>query len=255
MSAGDATSDHATSVRRGTGPKPSADPNPTRTPPEAAALRLVRSIGTPSAETDRHPADPEPSELAVGFAELLRSLPMEAVADVERLLAWRLTYVEPAVLREARLGLLLDMVTDAEGSMPLADDYETERAARAAQGESWPAASTLSRVYNGWARACRAAIRLVEVGVSTAVGSAGAPSTRAPNGAPRRNVVFAALSQYRREYGRWPAQTEYHRWRRDLRRRASRLGLDDPELPSLPQIRASFGDFDRATGAARRSAW
>lgn len=190
-----------------------------------------------------------PSETGVVLGRLVRALPAEAQDDLIALLSHRLTYITPGRARELRLGLLIEMVANSQGSIPTADSYEKLRRERTVEGETWPTASTLSRGYNGWDRAVRAAMRTSAVrgtGVSTGNKHVGWKT------AFTRTEVIDAFVRFRREVGCWPTIVEYQTWSRDLRRLARKGGRRDPRVPSQPQIERTCGSFQRAIALAKR---
>jgi hypothetical protein len=191
-----------------------------------------------------------PSEAAQMIAAIVPALPAEAVADLQALLAMRLEFTTPALAREARLGLLLDLVAVSQGELPDTAAYEAERELRRERGEDWPAASTLARAYNGWDRACRAAIRLHFDG-----GAARVPANHHHGGdhAPysRAEILDAIIRFHDSHDQTWPRSGEFFAWGAALRKRARRVGAPDPRIPNAKQVRAAFGEFERAVRAAR----
>jgi hypothetical protein len=145
---------------------------------------------------------PEPTEAAQVLAAIVPALPGDAVRDLQLLLAHRLAFISPSLARELRLGLLLDLVAVSDGELPSTDDYEHERAGRARRGQAWPAASTLARGFNGWSRACAAAMRLHHLGSPArmprdfAHGGASAPYSRAQ--------VLGAIRRFHARERAWP---------------------------------------------------
>ena len=61
------------------------------------------------------------SDRAATYIELLPALSLGGMQHVERAMFARLARPRPAALREARLGLLIDMLDDT-GTVPRADD-------------------------------------------------------------------------------------------------------------------------------------
>ncbi len=106
---------------------------------------------------DGRSAEPRVSEMARVIAELVPSLPVETVVDLGRLVQRRLTMVDSHATRFARLGLLIDMVSEESGEVPSTDAYDRLRAERLSAGEVWPAHSTLCVAFGGWVGAVRTA--------------------------------------------------------------------------------------------------
>jgi hypothetical protein len=191
-----------------------------------------------------------PSEVAVALVELLPALPAEAITDLQALLAMRLDFVAPSVAREARIGLLLDLVVVSDGELPGTDTYEQAREHSQCRGETWPAASTLARAYNGWDRACRAAMRLYHLG-----GRARTPSDyhHGGRGEPySRAEVLDAIICFRDSHDNtWPQRGEFFQWGTAQRKLARRAGAPDPRIPNAKQLKTVCGRFDQAVRAAR----
>jgi hypothetical protein len=195
------------------------------------------------------PGDGRPSEVALALVDLLSAMPVDAVADLQALLAMRLHFIAPAIAREARLGLLLDLVAVSHGELPDTAAYEQARDQAQGRGESWPAASTLARAYNGWDRACMAAIRLYHLG-----GRARTPSDyhHGGRGQPysRAEVLDAIIRFHDSHDGTWPRRGEFFKWGTVLRKHARRTGAADPRIPNAKQVESACGRFDQAVRAA-----
>jgi len=194
--------------------------------------------------------DTTPSEVALLVAGLLPTLPPQTVRDLQALIAQRLTFVGAAEAREARLGLLLDLVAVSGGEIPATADYEDERARRRKQGEVWPNASVLSRAYNGWPRACLAAMRLhFRSGAGVSVEH---PQSRKKETFTRAEMLQAIVRFADAHEQRWPTYTEFFVWRRDLRQRARLSGSPSPRVPAPGDYRKYFANFPAAVRTARR---
>lgn len=193
-----------------------------------------------------------PSELAEGLAMVARSLSPDAAADVERLLAHAVGLPKPAVLREARLGLLIEMVSDGSGLVPSVRDYLAAREQRRQRGEQWPAPSSLIAAYGSFLTAVKAAMKLATLGTPARV----APShhhSREPSKAFTRTEAAAALRAFHDKHGYWPRSQEWGDWSALSRRLARQHGRPDPRLPNLTALRRLFGTFERAIVVARRA--
>ncbi len=200
---------------------------------------------------DGRSAEPRVSEMARVIAELVPSLPVETVVDLGRLVQRRLTMVDSHATRFARLGLLIDMVSEESGEVPSTDAYDRLRAERLSAGEVWPAHSTLCVAFGGWVGAVRTAMLLVLDG------------SRSP--VPARNhyrdakPVFslqdcvAAFIDCSRSLGVWPTEHEYEEWRRLSRELARLAGKPYPHYPSAQSWRRLFGPWVSLETAARRA--
>ena len=201
----------------------------------------------------RAPADLVRSDVAVAYIELLNDFAPDQLQLIERALLSDLAESTPAELREARLGLLMDMLADRSGVIPLADDYDRLREERAERGEVWPHSTTLLRAYShSWNLAVRAAMRLLFDGPAARV----ATSHRAKHTKTsdyERDEVKAALRRFHREHGgRWPRPTQFYDWAEYVRQHADYGGHPDPRLPSPSAVKRHFGTFDAALVAAQR---
>jgi hypothetical protein len=195
------------------------------------------------------PADA--SELAQGLAQILRPFPRQAIEDLERLLANDLGAPTSAELREARLGLLVEMISTADGEIPRTRDYDDLRRSRLeTKGERWPSASTLVESYGSFLAAVKAAMRLHHDGSAARV-----PHTHRHARAYRRytrDEVIAALRSFHDQFGSWPrSELEYLTWGETVRRARRYGGQPDPRIPTAKPIRKLFGDFQRALAVAR----
>lgn len=189
----------------------------------------------------------EPSEAAqLLVAAVLPHLSARDAEHLRRLIGDGLASPEPVVLREARLGLLIDLVTERTGEVPSVQAYEDLRVEREERGERWPSHSTLARAYGGWLGAVRAAMQ-VDVGRNPW----GTPSKRHRVPAYTRDEALAAVARCRSAMGAWPTEQEYVRWRRVERRGARGAGVLEPRLPSAGSLRRLTGTFSEAVRGAR----
>jgi hypothetical protein len=190
------------------------------------------------------PADA--SDLAQGLASILHAFPQQAIEDLERLISNDMGAPTPAELREARLGLLIEVVSSGEGEIPRTRDYDGVRKHRAqTRGEDWPAASTLVESYGSFLAAVKAAMRLHHDGSAARV-----PHTHRharPYKRYSRDEVVVAIRSFRDQHGTWPrSELEYLTWATTVRQARRNGGHRDPRLPSAKPIRTLFGGFQRA---------
>jgi hypothetical protein len=75
--------------------------------------------------------EPGASEVAWTLAALIPELSYQTCSDLRRLLARSVTVITPSERREARLGLLVDLVTERVGEVPSVADYENGAGAMA----------------------------------------------------------------------------------------------------------------------------
>jgi hypothetical protein len=220
------------------------------------------------ANTDPLPADPSeilgeapvrstlrlrPTETAAAIAAMTVELP-DAVGEALRdLLSHHLAVPPASFLREARLGLVAQMVR--HGEIVTHAEYEEERVNRKLLGEEWDSAETLAKAFGGWLRVLTATLHFY-YGHGRAPAETGAQSFAAPKACSKIETV-RALQKAHGLLDDWPTQWEYQEWRL-LVRRAARMrgGYDqngdarDPRLPDLPRIRYLFGSFDAAVNEA-----
>lgn len=179
--------------------------------------------------------------------------PDEAARQLARLLGHSLAAPSPAERRSARLGLLIDIVSEGEGEFVTAEAYELERGRRGGRGESWPAASSLSRAFGHWLSAVRAASRFWFDGGRARVASD--HSHARPSQAYRPSEIRSALLRAQTDLAlaadEWPTEWEYHEWAK-ISRRLARSAGSACRIPGAKQIRKAYGGYAAAVEAARR---
>jgi hypothetical protein len=210
-------------------------------------------LSAAGAEPGGDPVPVDASELAQGLAQILRPFPRQAIEDLERLLANNLGAPTPAELREARLGLLVELISTGDGEIPRTRAYDDLRRSRLeANGERWPSASTLVESYGSFLAAVRAAMRLHHNGSAARV-----PHTHRharPYQPYTRDEVIAALRSFHDQIGSWPrSELEYLTWGETVRRARRHGGHSDPRIPSAKPIRKLFGDFGRVLTIAKQN--
>ena len=200
-----------------------------------------------------------PSPVAAVLAKLTSALPESAAGELERLLANSLGAPKAAELRERRLGLLVELVSQGQGEIPTVRRYEQSRQARMTDpratpyDNAWPAASTLINAYGSFLAAVRAAMRLNWDGSAARI-----PHThrhaKPISKAYTREEVITALRKFRDDHGSWPrSELEYLTWGETLRRLRREGGHTDPRIPTAKPIRKLFGSFERAVELAIRA--
>jgi hypothetical protein len=193
------------------------------------------------------------SEAAELVASLIPVLPDETVLDLGRLLQRHLTTFSSQATRYARLGLLIDLVSDGSGVVPTTREYEAARAERAALGETdWPAHSSLHAAYGTWTKAVRAAMLLWRDGTGARV-----PASNHHHefrGMYSHDEAIGALQACRDAIGDSPTEGEYREWRQTARELARNAGVPYARHPSGPAWRRLFGTWTQFLAAAQRSA-
>lgn len=187
---------------------------------------------------------------AAALIGLVPNLDDATLRSIERLLLAGLAHPSGRELRAARLGLLVELVTELSGEIPTVEQYEARRDSRSAAGDSWPSSSSLADVYGGqWNLAVRAAMRLAFEG----------PRSRVPHTLRHarfreeftRDEVIAAIRRFAEEHdGRMPSAEQYYSWGEHLRRAARHGGRADPRIPSRTAVRRHFASFALAKRAA-----
>jgi hypothetical protein len=190
------------------------------------------------------------SECAQVLASLVPKLPEVTARTLMQLLGHHLAAPSAALRRQARLGLLIEMV--ARGTVPNTDQYMAERDLRRQRGENWPTYSVLINAYGHWLAAQKAAIKLVEIGSRARV------ATSHHHARFRRDTlrqeVPEAIMKCRDKLGDWPTEWEYYEWASLARRAARAAGKPEPHLPSSGPVNKLFGNYDEAVAAAKRLA-
>src|SRR3954454_3975792 len=94
----------------------------------------------------------EPNAVGQVVCDLIPVLPENVVTDLARLLSASLA--DPSFIQRStiRLGVLIGVVADGTGEIPSTRAYDDARKA-AVDGDAFPTASGLSRVYGGWLNA------------------------------------------------------------------------------------------------------
>lgn len=195
------------------------------------------------------------SEVAWVLAHLVPALSEATASDLRRLLSHSLTSPTASELREARLGLLIDLVSDGSGLVPGLADYEAARQRRLRQGQSWPSSSTLIQAYGGhWLAAVRSAMRIAFEGTKGRAPSSGHHLRSWSKPYTRQEVVKAVAECWRaiglNPNGAGPSQAEYLDWV-DLTKRAARQSGRSKRLPTQTVLIRLWPGWERLIDAAR----
>lgn len=191
----------------------------------------------------------EVAEMLAALAIDRHAFPDGAARDLMRLLSQALAQPAAADERQARLGLLIDLVREGRDYVTI-DAYQRARAARAKRGEDWPSASTLSRAMGHWLAAVQAASRFWFDGGPARVRAERSSAGRHAGYQPRQIVV--AIRTFHREHGEWPTAWEWERYIA-IRRRLDRRSGRGRRWPGLGQLRKAYGSFAGAVAAAERT--
>lgn len=182
------------------------------------------------------------------IAALVHALPEKTCADLHRLLAYSLAAPTPSELREARLGLLMELIRGLGGRVPRVSDYDRLRTRRARLAESWPSHSQLIRAYGNWLSAVGAALKL-DQGLPGVSYRAPRPPRRYTNEALLNAIDLCALST-----GGLPTESDYRDWARLTKEAEHRYGCGRVAVPGSVAIRRRFGTWSSAIRAASRRA-
>lgn len=190
------------------------------------------------------------SPYAYGLAENVPHWEVGPAWQLFEALSHSLAAPSPTRIREARLGLVIDLVRAGTGELPLIDEYEELRSARKKRGEKWPASSSLIEAYMSWPKVIRAAME-VHFGDGRVAHS---PKRQRPQDITySRQEIVEAFERCQREIGFAPTQWEFEEWAYVSRQIAWASGKT-PRIPGLKQIRKRFGGFDDLAEFVQRNA-
>jgi hypothetical protein len=174
------------------------------------------------------------------------AFPRQAAEDLQELLGHDLARPTPGERRQARLGLLIELLSDADDQPITTTLYDQARAEKKEQGQDWPDSSNLTRAYGHWLAAVRAATRFWLKGSK---GNVPHLYPEQPSDYMPQEVINGLIS-FRREYGDWPTAWEWDEYllvRREIARRAG----TQLRLPSRRAMRKAYGGFAKAVEAAQ----
>lgn len=176
------------------------------------------------------------------MAGIAPGLPAKTKFELKRLLSHSVSAPSSSELREARLGLLVELVST--GELPTVRTYSVHRNERRTQ-EDWPSVAGLIQHYGTWSRSLQAAVDL-HFGATLTGSSARSPVPWVAKPYSRLETQ-EALQRSCHKVGRVITQWEYSELRRVERRNAALNGLPDPRLPGLSVIRRIFGNWANGT--------
>lgn len=182
-----------------------------------------------------------------------KAFPEEAARQLEQLLSHSLAAPSAAERRVARIGLLIDIVSQGEGEFITVEAYEGERDKRKARGEVWPTASNLSRAYGHWLAAVRAACRYWFEGGQARVAADHRHARPSQSYKPIeiRSALLKAQADLSLPADEWPTEWEFIEWAQITRRLARSAGTSC-RIPGAKQIRKAYGSYAAAVDSARR---
>lgn len=195
------------------------------------------------------------TEAAQLIAQIVPNLPLETARELARLLGHEIAAPSRARLREARLGLLTELMSlRSDPRPPSEEEYNALRDQRAEIGQNWPTSRTLRNAYGHWLKAVRAATNHLR-GYNEDGKRITVPSSNAHRGRHKsytRQDILDDIKRARLAIGDWPSEWEYEEFNRITRLLAKRQGKTKPRIAGLKQIRNEFGDYARAREAARQ---
>lgn len=195
------------------------------------------------------------TEAAQLIAALVPALPMDDARDLARLLGHQIAAPSRASIREARLGLLIELISlQGDFTLPSEDNYTDLRAERAASGEDWPTSRTLVSAFGHWLKAGDAAVNHVRGhnanGQRIRVAASNKHCRR--HTPYSRQDVMDDIKRARLALGYWPSEWEYEEFTRVTRRLARKYSEPKHRITGIKQVRTWFGDYPRAVQASRR---
>jgi hypothetical protein len=177
------------------------------------------------------------------IAEVASDMPEKTRAELVRLLGHSVAMPTAQELREMRLGLLVELISET-GELPSADCYDQLRNLRNENGAEWPRSTGLAAHYGTWTAALRGA---VDVAFAETPGRVHATTPRLwPLRPYNRQEIVEALERASSKVGQAIGQWEYVELRRVELRLAWSNGSPDPRYPELGVIRKHFGGWDAA---------
>jgi hypothetical protein len=204
----------------------------------AATLRCAESQGA--------------SESAQCLAALVPALPEATARNLRILLSQSIALPSGPELRQARLGLLIELVSETTGVLPATERYDHVREQREAEaGEGWPHSTTLIRTYGHWTAAVAAAMALAHRPSANVKARRAEPHKQPPY---TRAEVLEGIARCKDGLGFWPSAWELREYGRLCRHQARLAGAPDPRIPDRQTVLKHFGSWDHALAAARRAA-
>lgn len=192
-----------------------------------------------------------PSDVSEALAAIVVLLPEQDRRDLKRMLSRRIAVPHPALMRGARLGLLVELL-DGQGTFPTSSDYGELRRSQP-DPEAWPDHSTLSRAYGSWLAAVTAAMTQLHTYGKP-------PSYQRFTGYTEAFSVAEMLAAVRGcrdalapwpDPDDWPRASEYSQYRALARKAAALAGAPMPRLPATSVLLKHLGDWQNVARQAR----
>ena len=191
-----------------------------------------------------------PSEVGEALGRLVPGLLEQDAYDLMHLVARLVSLPNPALMRSARLGLLVELL-DGQGTVVRSPEYAQARRSRA-DGDSWPAHNTLCVAYGSWLGALTAAMSQLH-----SYGRPAGYKAHTTGGPYSTSELLAAIEYCRAALAPWPSDddwprgNEYRQYRLLARELAAQVGDPEPRLPAMTVFRRRFGTWEMALQQAR----
>lgn len=198
------------------------------------------------------PVQPRPSTYALALARDIAYWPEDAAKQLGLMLANLEAIPTSQAIRDARLGLLIDIVLDPACEEVTMDDYDARRCVEKLRGREWPDSETLRRAYNdSWGSACAMA-RSVSEGSAYGVSIDG-DHWRRRSASFSPADVHDALIRCRDALRRWPRPTEFEEWGRFERARQKKNPSRQAyRIPRASKVRKVCGSWERGIDQAKQ---
>lgn len=202
-----------------------------------------------------------PSERAEAWEIAAEKLPDHEALQLLHLLGFHMRRKTVARVREARLGLLVEIM-DHTGQVPTSTEYDQACKDRAQKGQEWPGHQDLCRAYVDWIGAVKAAARhIFDTGARGGVPSSYGHS-RVARDEYLPHEIIDAIIRCRDGLGPWPtirdwpSERDYFAWAEIQRRLAwdrtdeDGVPVADPRLPSRKSFFKKYPSYERAVSVA-----
>lgn len=187
---------------------------------------------------------------AVGLADDTKAWDQQAVLDLAQLLINFDGLPSPVRAREARLGLLVELITREPASSITAERYREAVREEKAAGRVWPSPDRLAVEYGSWIKALELAGSLAR---NERRGISHSHRNRGHQECPySRADLIGAVIQCMRAVGYWPSGSDYSRWANSVRREDRAKGGDGKSVPCGRTIVNHVGSWERVLQLARK---
>lgn len=187
---------------------------------------------------------------AEGIADDIPVWEEDAARDLAQLLINHDGLPSPSRAREAKLGLLVEMVMSSSDPAITIAAYSVRRAGEAESGRAWPSGASLCEIYGSW-------IRALQLAASIARGERRGISKNVEHLRKRsldytRADLIGAIRRCKETLGYWPRYSDYTRWSQYVRDQERTTGGDRNWVPSIRPILTHFGSWKRALELATK---